>query len=95
MPPRLASAKISCDWGRKGPFRFWRIFCQSRVEGWFLAAACGPGRAVSHAAWRSGPTPDAVFSPLGLALLQDRHDGASNGTARLPQLGTVSFRYFL
>ena len=22
MPPRLASAKISCDWGRKGPFRF-------------------------------------------------------------------------
>ena len=89
MPPRLASAKISCDWGRKGPFRFWRIFCQSRVEGWFLAAACGPGRAVSHAAWRSGPTPDAVFSPLGLALLQDRHDGASNGTARLPQLGTV------
>lgn len=50
--------------------------------------ADGAGR-FRIAAWRSGPTPDADFSPLGLALFQDRHDGASNGTARLPQLGTV------
>lgn len=34
-------------------------------------------------------TPDFLFSALALALFQDRHDGTSNGTARLPQLGTV------
>lgn len=28
-------------------------------------------------------------SPFRLAFFQDRHDGTSNGTARLPQLGTV------
>ncbi|KAB0396802.1 hypothetical protein E2I00_013292, partial [Balaenoptera physalus] len=33
-------------------------------------------------------TPDFLFSALALALFQDRHDGTSNGTARLPQLGT-------
>ena len=50
-------------------------FPRSLAE-WILCGSCNS-------------TPDVSFSPLLVALFQDRHDGTSNGTARLPQLGTV------
>lgn len=80
MPPRLASVKIPYDWGRKGPFRFWRIFCQSRAVGWFLAAACG--RAGRFRTQPGGVARRLMPSSLPLASLSSRTVTTAPATGR-------------